>query len=211
MAQAPESTLTPQAAIETLRTLEAYEERLTLKAAGLTTMIWGIAVPGIFMTYIGVGGWLEAHGLEWVYSLLWVPWIVTATVATGGIWNAHAISVRQSPNDKDHSWLLTGLFVLIFFAIALVVLGLERAFQLELDSSTVATFAGGGLTAAIGLLWSVKKWTGGALMVAAGFVIFGVAAGMAFLGLEGVPAGVVGGLVSMLAYFTVGLTLYHRG
>lgn len=45
-----ESALSPREAIKTLEKLGTYEERLTARTGGMTTMVWGIVGAGVFMT-----------------------------------------------------------------------------------------------------------------------------------------------------------------
>lgn len=44
-------TLTPQEAARVLADAHSYEHGLQQRTEGLTHMVWGIAGPGIFLTY----------------------------------------------------------------------------------------------------------------------------------------------------------------
>lgn len=41
------------------------------QATGLTWMVWGLAVAGIFLSYNVAGAWAQAPG--WLFGLLWLP------------------------------------------------------------------------------------------------------------------------------------------
>lgn len=50
-ADAMNETLTPQEAARVLTKARSWEDALEGRTAGITWMIWGIATPGIFVTY----------------------------------------------------------------------------------------------------------------------------------------------------------------
>ena len=83
-------TLTPQDAARALEEGSGFVGALAERTAGLTWMIWGIATPGVFLTYAFFGA-LDAGG--WWLGLAWVPWVLMAILATAMLWRSAALAV----------------------------------------------------------------------------------------------------------------------
>lgn len=109
--------LTPKEAAAHLRGLEGFEQRLTQRVGGLTCMVWGVVAPGIFVSY-GVAA-LAAGVPNWVFVVLWAPWVVLGVVLTRSLWALHAISLRATGSDPPRRGWAFALAMLLFFGAAL--------------------------------------------------------------------------------------------
>ena len=200
--------MTPIEAAQALRDLERYEEALTRKAAGLTTMVFGIAGTGIFVTYGAVSSWALQSGLPWLLAFLWAPWIAAAATTAQGIWTAQAVSLKMAKQGRGIGRTTLG-FVALFFAIA----GLLVLANLGFDLIAVMTLAVGIFTVATTAFFGKRQgdrrdlipgFAGGLMTVGLGIV----------LGLTHLPFALstltgAGGCGTV--YFLIGVFLYRRG
>ncbi|MGB0652775.1 MAG: hypothetical protein ACPGQL_06200 [Thermoplasmatota archaeon] len=192
--------------------LEGYEETLSNRAAGTTNMVWGMAAAGIFLTYGTAGGWLSSWPeLEWLFALLWIPWVAMGTGLTWTTWVTHAVSLQRSPAMRDGmkasglSFLLFGTLVAATFG--LLVLGLGLAW----DTSAVMTLVNGLFALILGTSLRRHSTTCSTNTVLAGLwmALLGVTIGVAGLGHE--PAALAGASACALGWFGSGLATYLRG
>lgn len=96
--------MTPAQAAQILRDVEGYEETLSLHTAGLTHMVWGVAVAGIFLMYGSAMDWLQQVGAAWAAAVLWVPFVVAGLWITRSLWHSHAVHFGEDPDPRDMVW-----------------------------------------------------------------------------------------------------------
>jgi hypothetical protein len=205
------SPMTARDALHALGDLPRYEESLTAKAGGMTSMVWGIAGAGIFMTYLAAGDWLEQQEAYWGLALLWVPWVAAGIALTGSIWISHAVSLRSDPKTGKGLAKSMG-FTLLFLAIAAgLFLGLDVLAGVEWTVNSIMTLANGLFALAMAAFQLRGKQCGAGSVVAAGAVMVaaGIALGLADVG--NVPSGLIGAAVVGGALFTAGLVTYRQG
>lgn len=203
--------MSPHDALLALNDLPHYEERLEARTGGLTCMLWGLAVAGIFMTYTAAADLIEQAEASWAFSLLWMPWVIAGSALSGMLWRSNAITLRK-PDEARQGYMISVVTTLAFigFAAALFV-GLNVLAGLEWTVHSFMTVAS-GLMALLLATWQRRAWGPGARNVAiAGLVM--VLAGIA-LGLSGVGdtgAGLLASAATGLAWFGAGLATYRMG
>jgi hypothetical protein len=220
----PEPSLTPAQAIHALTQLEGYEEGLTARIGGLTSMVFGIAVAGIFVTYGVASAWGFVQRHPWVQSFLWVPWILAGTVITTSLWSLHAIQLRR----PDRGWRASAyslMLSLVFTAIALALSFLPVP-QIHAGAAfaPLASQLGmfGFMTVVTGLFTLVMagmaygrfmgKPRGAAVpLLGAGLAILVGGFAMGMVALDGLPAALLSAGLCGTAYFGAGLVPYLRG
>lgn len=108
-------TMTPQEAAATIASTTRWEGSLARRVEGLTWMVWGIAMPGMFVSY----GFADALGAsDLVMALLWIPWVALANVVTIALWRTAALTARaEIPTRRSKRWLLLGAVYLVVFAL----------------------------------------------------------------------------------------------
>lgn len=211
MAETADASMSARDAVGMLADLEGYEESLTARTAGITWMIWGTAVPGIFTTYGAATVWLETTSFAWILSSLWIPWIAGASLATNWLWKATAVTLDWDASSKQ-GWGYAVGFTLAFFALAGAIWLASQALGTTLGTNAWMLLAGGLLTIAIGLVYRRQRIPGPSEAVLGGLVLSAAALGLAAASLEPpafaglVSAGLVG-----LVYYTMGIRLYRRG
>lgn len=84
----------PQDAVTTLRDLGQAETRLTARTAGLSLMLWGILVSGLFFSIYALGAGLDMNVSHWVGPGIWLAFVLAGIVATNALWRSHALSVQ---------------------------------------------------------------------------------------------------------------------
>lgn len=90
-------TLTPHEAARVLADAHSYEHGLQQRTEGLTQMVWGIAGPGMFLTYAFA---TRVDGFPtWGWSVLWLPWVFAATLTTFALWRSAALSAPAVQED----------------------------------------------------------------------------------------------------------------
>ncbi len=203
--------MTPAEAMDALRRVEGYEESLTARAAGITGMLWGIVVAGIFMTYTAAGAPLSRAGDEWAFGLLWMPWVLVGVVATGHVWSAHAISLhRQASTGKGI--LISSLYTLGFL---LILGGAFALFEYILDwgwnAQTVALLANADFAFIIGAIHRYHREPGGIPYMAAALLIGAGAFVLGALDLADAPTGFLAAAIAGSCWFGAGLWTYRSG
>lgn len=206
MSETGGSELTPEGALAALSELEGYEEALTSRTAGITWVIWGTAVPGIFMTYNTANPWIEAIGLGWLNALLWIPWIVGATLATNMLWKSQAV-VLDAEEDSKLGWLTSVSFTLVFFAI----LGGVYLVGLDLGPNGIPLLVTGLLTLAMAGVYRVAWGHPATPTVVAGATITAAAIALGTGSLAEPLAALLAAGTVAVAYYGLGGYLYARG
>lgn len=88
--------MTAREAARALVDASRYEGALAERTAGITWMVWGIATPGVFMTYAFAS---VLGGSGWWMSVLWIPWILMAVVTTVSLWRSAALAAPALASD----------------------------------------------------------------------------------------------------------------
>lgn len=203
--------MTPHDALNALRDLPRYEERLEARTAGLTFMVWGIAIAGIFVTYTAAAHWLQAHGASWALAGLWVPWVVAGSTFSALLWSSHAITLRRSPRAGPGVRLSIAVTAL-FLVLAAVVFGLlDVLLGVEWTVNSLMAIASGLCAGTLGI-WQRKAWGHGARHLGVAGIAM-VVAGLT-IGLTGVPATPAGLLAAAAvgaAWLIAGACTYRAG
>lgn len=203
--------MTPHDALRALSDLPHYEERLEVRTGGLTCMLWGLAIAGIFMTYTAAADLLEQAEADWAFSLLWVPWVLAGSALSGLLWRSNAIALRR-PVDGRPGYVISAVTTLAYIAFAaLLFLGLDVLAGLEWTVHSVMTVAS-GLMALLLATWQRRAWGPGARNVAVAgvaMVLAGIALGLSGVGDTG--AGLLASAVTGVAWFGAGIATYRLG
>lgn len=108
-------TLTPQEAARALAKAQSWEAALENRTAGVTWMIWGIVMPGLFLSYAFVGVLTEFEGIDppgWFWGTLWMPWIAMGVVATVFLWKTAALAAPAFDDPKEGRRIMWAMFAL---------------------------------------------------------------------------------------------------
>ncbi len=201
---------TPADAAAALREASTYEESLSIRTSGLTTMMWGLVAAGIFMTYAGVGSFFHRHGTEWAFNVVWIPWVATGILLTRLLWSSHAVTLEH--DDHWRKDLLVSLgFVGAFIAVAMILFMFIEGTDAHWATSAIMLATNGFLALGIAVMhrraWCFRDPS---LFVAA-FTMIGAGLWMGFAGLGDLAASLLGGVVAGVAWITAGAIAYSRG
>lgn len=203
--------MTPDDALAALRELPRYEERLAARTGGLTFMMWGLAVAGIFLTYSAAGDWLVRNRAEWAFALLWVPWVAAGSALTALLWTSHAVTLRQPPEAAPGlrlSLAVTALFVVLAGAVFVAV---DRFAGAAWTAHSLMLTAS-GLCAAILGAWQRRTWGPAArtlLAAGAAMALGGVVLGAA--GVHEEAAGLLAAAIAGTSWMAAGAVAYRMG
>lgn len=207
MAQA----MTPHDALHALNDLPRYEERLEARTAGLTFMLWGFAIAGIFVTYTAAADWLESNDASWALAVLWVPWVAAGSAFVALLWTSHAITLRRRP-ARAHGIRFSVMVTLLFLVLAGVVFGvLDVLIGVEWTINSLMAVAS-GLCAAILGLWQRKDWGHGArnlIVAGVAMVVSGLSIGLS--GVGPTAAGLMAASSVGAAWLIAGACTYRSG
>lgn len=203
------SAMTPTQAAAVLRDVGDIEERLTARANGITSMVWGITAAAIFLAYGTADPYLEDVGIPWLYSLLWAPLVAAGVALTGAVWNAHAITLRRNPETRK-GLLMSGGFVLLFFGVCAGVFGLLYALaDVDWNTSSLMALVNGLFAVAVAAF--LRRDCRPAPLVAAGVAMAAVGLTLGLSGLHHQAATLLAALGVGLSWFLSGLYTYARG
>lgn len=203
--------MTPHDALHALSDLPHYEERLEARTGGLTCMLWGLAVAGIFMTYTAATDLIEQAEMYWAFSLLWVPWVVAGSALSGMLWRSNAITLRK-PTEARAGYVISVVTTLAFIGFAAALfLALDVLAGLEWTIHSFMTVAS-GLMALFLATWQRRAWGPGARNLAVAgalMVLAGAAIGLSGVGDTG--AGLLAASAAGAAWFGAGIVTYRMG
>lgn len=214
MSETAEAEMTAEQAATALADLEGYEQSLTARTAGLTWIVWGTAIPGLFATYNAAGHWVMDHaGPEWILGLLWIPWVAGASLATNWLWDLNAVRLEVE-HDRREGWLYSGGFTLMFFVLAALVSGALSLVGIDVGTNGWMVLTVGVFTLALAGVYHRNRWPGVRETMLAGLAI--VLGGLPIaLAPASLAPDVAFGLASAglvgLAYYGAGVWLYRRG
>lgn len=210
------AAMTPADALNALRDLPRYEERLTAKGSGMTAMVWGLVIAGLFMTYTAIDHWLQATAddgpLYAIYTILWLPWVAAGIVLSGCLWTSHALVVRRDPETRKGLLLSVGLTVLFFVLMGVVLVVKEVVLNSHWNWNLTVVLVS-GLFAILYGLWQRKgpSRAVGYGILAGGIVLVAFSFAVAPLHIRTDAAGLLGALLAGLAWFIPGLVGFVKG
>lgn len=194
-------SLTPEEAARVLATAARYEDSLQRRTEGLTWMIWGLATPGIFVTYAFAS---VLAGPGWWMGLLWVPWVVGGVLATSALWRSAALaSPRLHAAQVPGAWLRGALWAAAVSAVF---------FVLRPDGPEIPLILVGALWAGMGILDVWRSSTAGRIAaLTAGLPLVALGAAFAVFDAPIEVTGTVGMVLPGVLPFAVGSWLLLRG
>ncbi len=208
-------TLTPRQAVDEISRLQGFDAALRRRTAGLTWMIWGFAVPGIFLSYVLAGNRLGDDFPLWAY-FLWVPWGLLGGVASATAWRSAALAIRIDERHLRRRIALTGLVIL---ATLYAVFGLAHLLHQVGIHAGAAPLAGLGLACLIvgatGLRSSDRLGRDAWMLAGAILLLAGVAFTLAAVPLDDAQAedlyAILTPVSAAAAFFASGFYLSTRG
>jgi hypothetical protein len=170
-------TLSVADALRTTRELDSTYGALERRTGGLTWLIWGMAVAGIFMTYsyLGLQRTLGAR-VEWVLPFAWSPWVAMGYISTGLTWRSVALTAPRAASGSWKEALATGLLFVLFNGSALL---LGPRLGLNFVEPALILLGLGDALAAVGILGFFSKQKSARLL----WLVSGVA--LALVGIAG--------------------------
>lgn len=214
--------LSAQDAARALADIPRYEEGLTGIGFAITLMAYGIASAAIGMTYEASRAWIMTNDAPWMFSFLWAPWIIAATILTGTVWHAQAIRLRprshHGSHDGEHfgghggSWIYAIAFSGLYIGLAL---GSQFLFA-NLDISPAGPIENlYVLSLFTGIIALVFRFRHGAshfitpVFWGAAFILVAAIAGHG-MGLTSVPAMWWGAVAALIGYVGAGAMIAGR-
>lgn len=113
-----DATMTPRQAADAIATATRWEASLAQRVEGLTWMVWGVVMAGMFVSY-GLAG--VAGAPPWTDGVLWAPWIAAGNLVTWALWRTAALATPAAARKGD---LRHYLGLLVVFAVVFAVMGL---------------------------------------------------------------------------------------
>lgn len=197
--------LTATDAAEALQDIGRYEERLTLRAAGLTHMVWGLITAALFVTYGYAETVLEGPS-QALMAGLWLPWVAAGIFMTRSIWSHHSLSLhREGDGSLRVGLILTAVFLAIGGALYLGGLALGLVW-----SQGALMAVANGLFAS-GLGYMHHRQGQGATLFGAGIFMLIVAGFLAVWGVDVGQATAIAATAIGGGWFASGVITYLRG
>lgn len=197
-----------------LTEIDGYEEELTARTAGLTWILWGIAIPGLFISYNAAGHWIFDHGgPEWIQGILWMPWIAGASLATNWLWKLNAVTLGLD-HSSEESWLASAGFTALFFLLAGGVFGALKLAGVGFGPNGWMVLTTGVFTLALGAVYRWQGWPGWREAIAAGVAVLAGGIPIALAPVTFAPTvafGFASAALVGVAYVGAGIALYLRG
>lgn len=120
--------LTVRGALQTITKLEGLEQGLFQRTEGITNIVWGLVVAGMFFAYQALGSAFPETGSYWG-PVLWIPWIAAGVFSTIVVWRSAHLAVNQ-PFDKTdgrrEGLVYMGVFITVMF-LGFIVFGIFLA------------------------------------------------------------------------------------
>lgn len=171
------ATMTGREALEELGSLENLHSALAKRATGITWLVWGIAIGGLFVTYnfLGVLTALEDDVIHpAAFSVAWAPWVAMGLVTTILLWRSVGLVV---PSNVSRRELVIG--VILFLVLIPGGIFLVEAMGAPWVEPAIALAVTGGVYVLMGAMgWTctdrVERW--------AWFVVGGLYVGASVVG-----------------------------
>ena len=109
--------LTVRGALQTITKLEGLEIGLYQRTEGVTNIVWGLVVAGMFFAYQAVGSEFPMTGSYWG-PVLWIPWIAAGVTSTAFVWRSAHLSANLPFDQKQgrrEGFVYMGVFVTVMF------------------------------------------------------------------------------------------------
>jgi hypothetical protein len=196
-----------RAALAALSDIPRYEERLTSRAVGIGLMAWGLAVPGIFLTYNLAG--IAWGGSPW-FAVLWVPWVVGALALGAAVWHTQAVSLRREPETRKGLLVSLAYTAGFFLLMGGVYLLLHRVADADWDANATMMLVTGLFAVAVGAM-HLRLRACGPPTLAAGALLCLAAVAVALSGLPETATAFIGAAASGLCWFLPGLLGVVKG
>lgn len=207
--------LTPEEAIERIDEVDDLDDAIRQRTSGITWMVWGIAIAGIFVSYSYVGVLADAYDPQAanLNPFLWVPWVLLAVIVSRQLWHSAGLVLEVEPSGLDVEGLLTGaIFLALTYGGILVV----QELGVPLLEPAIVLLAVGVATGLLGILGltttsSFERW---AAVVAGAFLVAVALGTTALVPGEGVGYAwfsLVAPVAVAVAYFGVGGLVAARG
>lgn len=211
MAAQHASAMTPQDALRALGDLPRYEETLTARTGGLTSMLWGLVGAGIFLTYSTASDLIETAGAYWAFALLWIPWVAAGIAFTGALWSNHAVSLRRDPQLGRGLGFSLGL-VAFFLGMAVVLFFvLDVLAGVEWTIHSLMTIVNGLFAVGLGAFQARHRHSGAKWVMAAGAIMLLAGLAIGARGLSDDAAALLGAAATASAWFGAGALTYRLG
>lgn len=92
----PAGSLEARELTEEIRRLEGLHGAFDRRTRGITWMIWGLILPGIYLSYSYAGATMLAGARLPVllFLTLWIPWVALGVLVTGALWRSAGLLIR---------------------------------------------------------------------------------------------------------------------
>lgn len=120
--------LTVRRALQEITKLEGLEIGLFQRTEGITNIVWGFVVAGMFFAYQALGSAFAAKAAYWG-PVLWMPWVAAGVFATIIVWRSAHLSANVPFDKKEgrrEGFVYMGVFVTIMF-LGFMVFGIFLA------------------------------------------------------------------------------------
>lgn len=204
-----ESAFTAKDAARAIDSVEGLEDALRKRTLGLTWIVWGLAGPGITLSYALADETLP-RGAEWAFATLWIPWVLAGYLATYALWRSAALTLREDAREGHREFRRAVLVTLALMAVAAAIAPLAVP---TVPVSVYVLLVLGALTALSGALGDRSPFSAGVSRIAIGGGIFLLAAGLAagMLGVRGVAADAIAAVAGGAAFLGMGFVATMRG
>lgn len=101
--------------------LERFPDALQRRTRGLTWMLWGLVLPGIYLTYSYAGSTMlsgASFSPVWFF-VLWIPWVGLGILATAALWRSAGLlngTARPVWNGTKAFLLFIAVVVALYLA-----------------------------------------------------------------------------------------------
>jgi hypothetical protein len=92
--------LTLKGALQTITRMEGLEVGLFRRTEGITHILWGFVVAGLFFSYFSLGARFPESGALWG-PFLWIPWVAAGVASTAVVWRSAHLAARVPTSPKE--------------------------------------------------------------------------------------------------------------
>ncbi|HLE96966.1 MAG TPA: hypothetical protein VI997_06295 [Candidatus Thermoplasmatota archaeon] len=100
-------------AAKVLAEATTYEDALRQRTEGITTAIWGLVSPGIFLSYALMGAAMGDDTSPWMFlfGFLWVPWVAAGVAVTSVMWRTARLAAPNLGREQPKAWVMAVSFL----------------------------------------------------------------------------------------------------